>query len=117
MMIEESPIERDVNMDTGVEAVMNGVAGDALGETTRTIPTAASEPQEYNENGKRRRSVIPEAQNTPGDWRSRMERTIWQQAREVTQLYQIVENLAKTLHQQNVLLLLFNHTVLTLIRV
>jgi len=70
MMIEESPTEKEVNMDTGEEAETNVVAGDAPGESTRAIPTAVSQPQEYNENRKRRRYEVPEAPSTPGDWRS-----------------------------------------------
>jgi len=95
--IEESPIEKDKDMNMEEAGGTNGNAGDASGETTRISPAATSESQEYNENGKRRRSEIPEALSVPGDWSSRMERTIWQQTREVAQLHRTIENLAKIL--------------------
>jgi len=84
-------------MDTGAEAETNDMAGDTPGQTTLTIPLAASEPQEYNKKRNRRRCVILEPLIVPGDWRSKTETTLRQQAREMTQLYRIVETLAKTL--------------------
>jgi hypothetical protein len=54
--------------------------------------TGIFEAMERNENGKRRRrSVTPAA---PSHWRSRMQRTIRQQAKELTQLHRTVGHLA-----------------------
>jgi len=61
----------------------------AMEMTTAATPTAVEtagttmfEPMERNENGKRRRRS--EAPATPSDWRRRMERTMRQQAQELT---------------------------------
>jgi len=50
------------------------------------------EPMKRNENGKRRKAS--EAPVAPSDWWSRMERTIRQQAHELTQLHRTVGHLA-----------------------
>jgi len=71
------------------------VAGDASGEATPVTFTAASEHWERNKNGKRLRSEISESSSAAGDWRSRMERTMRQQAREVAQLHQTVDKMAR----------------------
>jgi hypothetical protein len=67
----------------------------AMGATSIAPETAGAiifEPMERNENGKRRRRS--EAPASPSDWRSRMERTIRQQAQELTQLHRTVGHLA-----------------------
>jgi len=67
----------------------------AMAATAIAAETAGAtifEPMERIENGKRRRRS--EAPAPPSDWRSRMERTIRQQAQELTQLHQTVGHLA-----------------------
>jgi hypothetical protein len=59
--------------------------------TAETAGATMFEPIERNENGKRRRRS--EAPATPSDWRSRMERTMQQQAQELTQLHRTVGHL------------------------
>jgi hypothetical protein len=66
----------------------SGMAGEVSRKTIRVTFMAASEQWERNKNGKRLRSEISESASAPGDWRSRMERTMRQQAREVAQLHQ-----------------------------
>jgi len=67
---------RDVAMEMATAATAIG---------TETEDTTIFEPMERNEHGKRRRrSEAPEA---PSDWTSRMESTIRQQAKELTQLH------------------------------
>lgn len=69
---------------------------------TAVIPTAVDttsmatlEPLERNMNGKlRRRNEALESVVGPGDWRSRMERTAQQQARELPQLHRTVAKMA-----------------------
>jgi hypothetical protein len=56
------------------------------------------ELMERNENGKRRRRR--EAPATSSDWRSRMERTMRQQAQELTQLHQTVGHLTHLVQAQ-----------------
>jgi len=67
------------------------------GETTRVTFTAANEQWDRNKNGKRLRSDILESSSAPRDWRSRMERTMRQQACEVAQLHQTVVKTARML--------------------
>jgi hypothetical protein len=93
--IGKSPIERDMNMAEAGEA--SGMTGDVSGETTRVTFTAANEQWDRNKNGKRLRSDILESSSAPGDWRSRMERTMRQQACEVAQLHQTVVKMARML--------------------
>jgi len=74
-------------MDVAMEMVTaaTSIAAETAGATI-------FEPMERNVNGKqRRRSEAPAA---PRDWRSRMERTIRQQAQELTQLHRTVGQLA-----------------------
>ena len=77
----------------------NGTPGDA--SMTRVAPTitsaTAAEPLERNENGKRLRSESPEVSKAPGDWRSRMERTVRQQAQELAQLHRTARQLTNLL--------------------
>jgi len=75
----------------------------AMEMTTLATPTAVEtagatmfEPMERNENGKRRRRS--EAPATPSDWRSRQERTMRQQAQELTQLHRTVGHLTNLVH-------------------
>jgi len=56
------------------------------------------EPMEGNENGKQRRRS--EAPATPSNWRSRMERTMQQQAQELTQLHRTVGHLTNLVQAQ-----------------
>jgi len=81
---------RDVAMDMAMEI------------TTEATPTAAGktlfEPMERKENRKRRRSS--EAPAAPSDWRSRMERTMRQQAQELTQLHRTVGHLTNLVQAQ-----------------
>jgi len=59
------------------------------------------EPMERNENGKRRRRCeAPATVLPPSDWRSRMERTVRQQAQELMQLHRTVAHLTKVLEAQ-----------------
>jgi hypothetical protein len=60
--------------------------------TAETVGAAIFEPMERNENGQHRRRN--EAPLAPSNWRSRMERTIRQQAQELTQLHRTVALLA-----------------------
>jgi hypothetical protein len=64
---------------------------------------AALEPTERNENGKRRRSEVPATAWALGDWRSRMERTAQQQARELAQLHRTVAKMANMLETHTAL--------------
>jgi hypothetical protein len=66
----------------------SGMAREVSGRTTRIIIMAASEQWERNQNGKRQRSQISESVSALGVWRSRMERTIRQEACKVAQLHQ-----------------------------
>ena len=68
-----------------------------------TASTATLEPTERNENGKRRRSETPAAAMSPGDWRSRMDRTVQQQACELAQLHRTVTMMATMLGTQTAL--------------
>ena len=69
----------------------------AMQVATAATPAGVTifEPMESNENGKRRRRS--EAPAAPTDWRSRMERTIRQQAQELMQLHRTVGHLANLL--------------------
>jgi len=66
--------------------------------TAETAGATMFEPMERNENGKRRRRS--EAPATPSNWRSRMERTMRQQAQELTQLHQTVGHLTNLVQAQ-----------------
>jgi len=77
----------------------------AMEMTTAATPTPAEtggatmfKPMERNENGKRRRRS--QAPATPSDWRSRMERTMRQQAQELTQLHRTVRHLTNMVQAQ-----------------
>jgi hypothetical protein len=68
----DSPVDGAMEMATAAKSIVTETAGATI-----------FEPMERNENGKRRgRSEAPAA---PSDWGSRMERTLWQQAQELTQ--------------------------------
>jgi len=81
-MSGEPPVERDMDMVEAGEA--SSTAGQTAGKTTHLSFMAACDQWERNKNGKRLRNNISEPVSTPGDWRSRMEWTVRQQAREVT---------------------------------
>jgi hypothetical protein len=70
----------DGRSDTPMDVVME-MATAATPVTAETAGTTIVEPMERNENGKRRmRSKAVATAVTPSDWRSRMERTMRQQA-------------------------------------
>jgi len=74
----------------------------AMEMTTAATPTATGatifEPMKRNEYRKRRRkSEAPATTLAPSDWRSRMERTLQQQAQELTQLPRTVGHLTNLL--------------------
>jgi len=77
----------DVLMDVVME-----MATAATSIAAETAGATIFEPMGRDNNGKRRRRS--EAAAAPSDWRSRMERTIRQQAQELTQLHQTVGHLA-----------------------
>ncbi|KAF8538259.1 hypothetical protein BDD12DRAFT_885699 [Trichophaea hybrida] len=83
----------------GQVVLANGTPGDV--SMTRVAPTitsaTAAEPLERNENGKRQRSEGPDVSKAPGDWRSRMERTVRQQAQELAQLHRTARQLTNLL--------------------
>jgi hypothetical protein len=81
----KSPIERDRNMAEVGE--VSDIACDVLGRLAQVTFLAASEQWERNQNEKRLRIKISESVSTPGDWNSRVEHIIMQQAREVAQLH------------------------------
>jgi len=83
----------DAPMDMAMEmaTVVTSIAAETAGVTI-------FEPMERNENGKRRRRS--EAPVTPSDWRSRMERTMQQQAQELTQLHRTVGHLTNLVQVQ-----------------
>lgn len=75
----------------------SGMAREVSGRTTRITIMAASEQWERNQNGKRQRSQISESVSALGVWRSRMERTIRQEACKVAQLHQTIDKMARLL--------------------
>jgi hypothetical protein len=90
----------DMNVEAaaGVD-VANGTSGDVsitCVASTITIANAA-EPLECNENGKRLSGESPEASKPPGEWRSRMERTVRQQAQELAQLHRTTRQITNLL--------------------
>jgi len=78
-----------------------GEIGSAVGarpvKTARVSFMAASEQFDRNTNGKGLRSESLESASAPGDWRSPMERTMRQQACEVTQLHLPIVRMARKL--------------------
>jgi len=77
--------------DTPMDLAME-MATAATPIAAETADATIFEPMERNENTKRRRRS--EAPADPSDWRSRMERTIRQQAQELMQLHRTVGHLA-----------------------
>jgi hypothetical protein len=76
----------DPSMDVAME-----MATAATPVTAETAGTTIVEPMERNENGKRRRRSEAVATAVASSyWRSRMERTMQQQAQELTQLHRTV---------------------------
>jgi len=101
------------DMDTGEAGDGTRDAPTAMAVTPTaadTASTATLEPMERNENGKRRRrsengkrrrrSEAVASAVGPGDWRSRMERTAQQQARELAQLHRTIAKMANMLETQ-----------------
>jgi len=99
--MSEARVSERIDLDMGEvgdrrsDAPMDVATEMATAATSIAMETAGAtifEPMERNENGKwRRRSEAPVA---PSDWRSHMERTIPQQAQELTQLHRTVGHLA-----------------------
>jgi hypothetical protein len=83
----------DAPMDMAME-----MATAATSIAAETAGVTIFEPMERNENGKRRRRS--EAPATPSDWRSRMERTMRQQAQELTQLHRTIGHLTNLVQAQ-----------------
>jgi len=77
-MSKAAPIERDLDMAEAGES--SGTAGQRAGKSTCVSFMAASKRWDSNMNGKRLRNEISEPVSTPGNWRSRMEQTVRQQA-------------------------------------
>ena len=77
--IEKPPVDRDMDMAEAGEA--SGAAVQWSGKSTRMSFVAVSEQWEHNTNGKPLRNETSEPVSALGDWRSRMERTVRQQAR------------------------------------
>jgi len=95
------------NLDTGEagERRRDAPVDVAMEMTTAATPTTAEtagetifEPMERNKNGKR--SGRSEAPATPSDWRSRMERTMPQEALELMQLHRTVGHLTNLVQVQ-----------------
>jgi len=94
-MIEKPSVEKDMDMVGTGEA--SGVAGQWSGKITRMSFKAASKQWVLNKHGKRLRNENSERVSVTRDWRSQMERTVRQQAREVTQLQQNIDRMARML--------------------
>jgi len=92
---ERSDLDRgeagDRRSDAPVDVAMEMTTAETAGATM-------FEPMERNENGKHRRRS--EAPPTPSDWRSRRERTMRQQAQELTQLHRTVGHLTNLVQAQ-----------------
>jgi hypothetical protein len=84
-------------MDMAEAGEASGAAVQRCEKTTRVSFAAASEQWERNQNWKRLRNETSEPISAPGDWRSAMERTVRQQAREVTKLHQTIDRMARML--------------------
>jgi hypothetical protein len=90
----------DGRSDAPMEVVMEmaTVATPVAAETAGAITV---EPMERNQNGKlRRRSEALATAVAPSNWRSRMERTMRQQAQELTQLHRTVGHLTNLVEAQ-----------------
>jgi len=72
-------------------------AGKLSGKTTRISFVATSEQWEHFKNGKRLRNKTSEQVSAPRDWRSRMQCSVRPQVRQVTQLPQTINRMAKML--------------------
>jgi len=95
-MIERPPIERDMDMPEAGEAA--GMVSAMPGKTSRVLFfMAAREQCDLSMYGKRVRSETSESASAPVDWRSRMERTMRQQALKVMQLHQTIDRIARML--------------------
>jgi hypothetical protein len=71
----------------GGGGVANGVTGIASMTRAASATVTMVDPLERNEKEKRLRSWGPEALKAPSNWRSCLERTMRQQAQELTQLH------------------------------
>jgi len=95
---ERSSLEKEEAADGRSYAPMDMAMEMEMAVTSIAAQTPGAtifEPIKRSENGQqRRRSDAPVA---PSDWRSRMERTIRQQAQELTQLHRTVGHLANLL--------------------
>jgi len=95
---EKPQVERDMDMVDAGET--SGVDVQRSGKTTRVSFAAPSEQWECNKNGQRLWNDTSEPVSAPGDCRSRMERTVRQQACEATQLHQTIDRMARMLEAQ-----------------
>ena len=84
-------------MDMAEAGEASGAAGQRSGEARHVIFMAATGQWERNRNGKRLRNESAEPVSAPGDWRSWMERTVRQQARDLTQLHQTIDSMMRML--------------------
>jgi len=109
-VMTEARVSGRSDLDTGEagDGRSNAPMDVAMEMATAATPVAAEtagttivEPMERNENGKRRRrSEAVATAVDPSDWRSRMERTMRQQAQELTQLHRTVGHLTNLLEAQ-----------------
>ena len=84
---ERSDLDTGEAGDRTSDAPME-VAMEMIAATPTAVGETIFEPMERNKNGKQRRRI--EAPPAPSDWRSRRERTMRQQAQEITQLHRTV---------------------------
>jgi hypothetical protein len=95
-MGESGDGRRDAPLDVAMEMAMA-----ATSVAAETAGTTIVEPMERKWNGKRRRrSEAVATAVAPSNWRSRMERTMRQQAQELTQLHRTVGHLTNMLEAQ-----------------
>ena len=76
---------------------VSGADGQGSGKTVRVSCMSESGQWQLHKDGKRLRNETPEQGSTMQDWRSRVERTVRQQALEVTQLNQTINRIARML--------------------
>jgi hypothetical protein len=88
----DTPMDIAMEMVSAVTSIAAGTAGEAT-----------LEPMERNENRKPRRSEVPAPACALGDWRSRMERAVQQQARELAQLHRTIALMANMLETHTAL--------------
>ena len=77
------------------EGEAGSAEGAMPGKTTSMSFMAARTQWKRNKNGKRVRSETSESASARADWRSQIDRTMCQQTREVTQLHQTIDRMAR----------------------